>query len=378
MERKRIEYLDYVKAFAIISVLLNHGAIEFRGMNCFTMAVFFISSGYTYNSDKDSFGVCFSKKLKRLMVPFFIAMAVSAVLEAIRAPFIGYGSAKAAIAVIANLIYGSGLFPNIGSLGQVLMDIPPFAYNSKYMIDIIMPTNCQMWTLPAMFFGYMFFYFYRKIVKKKSNLTDIAAILVLLLLTSIETIPGIFQLPFGIGRGFFCAAFMIVGYWFREHRIFEDTNIVRIILMMILSVAVTVISVLLGSDATGMVISNYGPYGVLSVALTFLCGLCSGYVMIMICRFIHSLSIKPVNYMLAVVGRNTMEIYLWHFVVIFIFDVIFITLFHPVLSPNLFYSEVFSEGYLLYRIIRTVLTVICLCLFGEMKTKWKAGKTTIA
>ena len=124
VKKKRIEYLDYAKALAIFYVLINHSAFDFVGLNCFTMAVFFISSGYTYNSDNDSFGECFVKKLKRLMVPFWIAMAVSALLEIVRAPFIGYGDARSVIPVIVNLIYGSGLVPNVGDFGRMLAEIP--------------------------------------------------------------------------------------------------------------------------------------------------------------------------------------------------------------------------------------------------------------
>lgn len=369
MKRKRIEYLDYAKAFAVFAVLLTHSYFTFPGMNCFTMAVFFIAAGYTYHSDHESFKEFFVKKLKRLMVPFWLVMAMSVLLEIVRAPFIGYGTVREVIPILANLLYGSGLFPNCGKLGQLLINSTPFTYNSRYMIDIIMPTNCHAWTLPAMFAGYMIFYCYRKIVKKKSILSDAAAIAVMLLLASIETIPGIFQLPFGIGRGFFCAALMIVGFRFKEHNSFEDTNKTRIIIALIVCAAVTVICVLLGSFGTDLVISNYGPYGVLSVILTFISGLCSSYAVIMICRFIHSLSIKPLNSILAVAGRNTMEIYLWHFAVFFVFDAIFILTCNPVLSPSVYVDEVFTDGYYLYRVLRIILTMICLSLYGEMKAK---------
>ena len=89
----------------------------------------------------------------------------------------------------------------------------------------------------------------------------------------------------------------------------------------------------------------------------------------MICRFIYSFSIKPVNNLLAVIGRNTMDLYLWHFAVFFVIDIIFILIFNPVLSPNVFFDELFSEGYLLYRVIRLTLTMICLTLVGEKKAK---------
>ncbi len=372
---KRIEYLDYAKAFSIFAVLLVHCAISFRGITCFGMTVFFIAAGFTYNSDKENFKNFFVKKLKRLMIPFWLLMIVSALLELIRAPFIGYGDAREVIPIIANLFYGSGLFPNCGKLGQLLITSTPFTFNSEYMIDIIMPTNCHLWTLPAMFTGYLIFYSYRKVIKNKNLLSDILAIIVFLLFTSIETIPGIFQLPFGIGRGFFCAACMIVGYWFKEHQTFEDTNIARIIVIIIAAVAITVISVLLGSDGANMVISDYGPHGILSVALTFLEGVSSSYVVIMICRFIHSLSIKPLNKFLAIVGRNTMDIYIWHFAVFFVFDAIFILTCNPVLSPSIFMDELFSEGYLFYRIIRIILTLIALCLIGELRAK-KNHKST--
>lgn len=371
MKRQRIEYLDYAKAFAVFAVLLTHSYFTFPGMNCFTMAVFFIAAGYTYHSDHESFKEFFVKKLKRLMVPFWLVMAMSVLLEIVRAPFIGYGTVREVIPILANLLYGSGLFPNCGKLGQLLINSTPFTYNSRYMIDIIMPTNCHAWTLPAMFTGYLIFYCYRKTVKKKSTLSDVAAIAVMLLLASIETVPGIFQLPFGIGRGLFCAALMIAGFWFKEHDTFEDTNKIRIFITLAVCAAVTVISVLLGSYGSDLVISNYGPYGVLSVILTFLGGLCSSYLMIMLCRFLHMLSIKPLNNMLAVVGRNTMEIYLWHFAVFFVFDAIFILTCNPVVSPSVYVDELFNDGYCLYRVLRIILTVVCLSLYGEMKGKKK-------
>ncbi len=221
MKTKRIEYLDYAKAFAIFSVLFKHSSIYFTGINCFTMAVFFIASGYTYNPDKDSFCERFVKRLKRLMVPFWIVMAMDIILETIRATFIGYGTETEAIPIIANLIYGSGYFPNCGKLGQLLIGSTPFVYNSKYMVNIIMPTNCHLWALPAMFTGYMIFSLYLKIVKNRNIFTDIVSIVILLLLASIETIQGIFQLPFGMGRGFVCTAFMIVGFFFKEYKTFE-------------------------------------------------------------------------------------------------------------------------------------------------------------
>ena len=78
--------------------------------------------------------------------------------------------------------------------------------------------------------------------------------------------------------------------------------------------------------------------------------------------------------MLAVVGRNTMEVYLWQFTLFFIFDAVFILLFNPVQSHTVFVDEVFSEGYIFYRIFRIILTVVCMCLYGEMKTKRKASR----
>ena len=50
------------------------------------------------------------------MVPFWMFMTVSALLEAVRARLIGYGNVRVVIPVIVNLIYGSGLFPNCGNL----------------------------------------------------------------------------------------------------------------------------------------------------------------------------------------------------------------------------------------------------------------------
>ena len=76
MEKKRIAWLDAVKAVGILVVLLVHtgrsfGPVSFYG-GMFYMPIFFITAGMTFSyKPEESFGAFVKKKAKRLLLPYF-------------------------------------------------------------------------------------------------------------------------------------------------------------------------------------------------------------------------------------------------------------------------------------------------------------------
>ena len=76
MEKKRIAWLDAVKAVGILVVLLVHtgrsfGPVSFYG-GMFYMPIFFVAAGYTFRvKEGESYGTFLLKKAKRLLIPYF-------------------------------------------------------------------------------------------------------------------------------------------------------------------------------------------------------------------------------------------------------------------------------------------------------------------
>ncbi len=280
MNTKRIEYIDYAKAIAVALILFDHRCIKSTILFSCALPVFFMSSGITTNISKYSFKEYLTHLSKRLLPPFWIAMLVYTILEIFRAQFVGYGDISIIFPGLVNTIYGSGKIPVIGSFGQKLVEIMSFKQQvDPATVEVILPLDCHLWYLTAFFSGCIIFYCCKKVNKKNRLVIDVLMIIILLLLTSIETIPHMFQLPYGLGRGFLCAAYMLTGS--RIKNFLEEKSILKLVIAIITSAIAVVLCVKLGSNCASLVGSYYGPYGIISVFLTYICGVCASYLAFM-------------------------------------------------------------------------------------------------
>lgn len=78
----RVQWIDYIKAFCIMSVILNHHyGPQLYGLLTYPYELvgFFFVAGYTYNV-KISFGEFISRKTRTLLVPFLIFGVINAIL----------------------------------------------------------------------------------------------------------------------------------------------------------------------------------------------------------------------------------------------------------------------------------------------------------
>ena len=231
---KRIEYLDYAKAIAIVLVMLDHRDTYLGVFVCCALPLFFMSSGITTNIDKYSFKDYLMHNTKRLLPPFWVAMLVYTALELIRGPLVGYGDTSLAIPGLVNTIYGSGKFPVIGPFTERLVEIMSFKQQfDPKTVEAILPLNCHLWYLTAFYSGCAVFFCCKKLNKRNSLAMDGLMIVVLLFLTAIEVMPHMCQLPYGLGRGFLCAAYMLVGS--RIKSMLAEENKMKIALAVIVS-----------------------------------------------------------------------------------------------------------------------------------------------
>lgn len=367
-QNKRIEYLDYAKAIAIVLVMLDHRDTDLGVFVCCALPLFFMSSGVTTNVNKYSIKEYLMHITKRLLPPFWIAMLVYIGLELFRGPMVGYGDTSLVIPGLANTIYGSSKFPVIGPFTERLVEIMSFKQQfDPKTVEAILPLTCHLWYLTAFYSGCAVFFCCKKFNKKNSLVMDGLMIVVLLLLTSIEVLPHMFQLPYGLGRGFLCAAYMIVGS--RIKSVLEEESITKIALSVIVSAIAVAICFNLGSNCGAMVGSYYGPHGIASVFLTFICGVGASYLAYMFCRLIYTMNIKSLNSILAMIGTNTLSIYLWHMAIYFVGDCIMHKFFGAAFAPDHFFVELFTQGYVAYRMSIAVIALTLLTLIGEYKTQ---------
>ena len=321
----RIGFLDYTKAWSIIFVIAIH--VGFSRLNyavLFVMPAFYIITGYGFNPDKRSVGKSISSRFKALMIPFWVFMIFYTLIELIRAPLFGYGGAEVAISSLANTAYGSGIIPLWGGAADYLKEIMSYKTQGLVGVDAILPTNCHLWFLPATFTGYVAFVLLEK-PTGKSLVAKILSILALLAFASVEVIfPSICQLPYGIGRGAVAAAYMLVGLWLKQSGAIEKKSVPFHIVACLVAAAVAVGATLFGSDASAMVRSYYGPYGALSLLLTFLGGVAATWLLFELFRGVDALPVTPVKKFLSFTGRNVFTVYILHMAVKFLFDCIYV------------------------------------------------------
>lgn len=79
LKMQRIEWIDFSKGLMIIFIVLAHAISEetslVKFLSIFIIQFFFIMSGFLFNLDKwgDKYGEFVSKRIKRILLPFFLA-----------------------------------------------------------------------------------------------------------------------------------------------------------------------------------------------------------------------------------------------------------------------------------------------------------------
>ena len=323
----RNNYIDYAKALSIIFVVFIHTGFSFlNNIVLFAMPVFFAATGYTFSYGKRSAVQNITQRFKSVMLPYFMLMLFYTLIEIVRASLFGYGGASIAFPSLANTIYGSGIIPFDGGIFEDLKQLMSYKAQPQIGVDLILPSNCHLWFLPAMFTAYTIFVLLVKITRK-NHFLKIVSVLFLVLFASTEVIiQGFCQLPFGLGRGAIGAAFMLFGFWIRDYKLLEDKSKIYYLITNLLAAVLFVIALMSGANGSALVRSYYGEYGILSVFATFIGGVSGLWLAFTICMGIEKLSFEGVKNLLSYIGKNVMTVYAWHMAFKFLFDVVYIML----------------------------------------------------
>ncbi|MBR5501646.1 MAG: acyltransferase [Oscillospiraceae bacterium] len=325
---KRLDYLDYAKALAIIFIVSIH--VGFSAINQvvrFSTPLFFLATGYSHRPGKRTLQEDAALRFKAILLPFWKFMAFYTVVEMLRAPLFGYGTAEIAIPSLAKLIYGSGVLPIETGTTGFLKEIMSYKAQPAYGVDVILPTSCHLWFLPAMFTGYVMFAALADWSQKNFG-RKLISLVTLLLLASVEVVfPAVRQLPYGIGRGAMGAAFMLAGFWLRSGGA-EEFSRGRRAAVIAAAALVYIGALCLKLDGSSMVRSVYGPYGALGIPITFFGCAAGAWLLIELCRGIEKLPLTGLKRFLSFTGRNVMTVYSLHMAVKFLLDVFYVSVLH--------------------------------------------------
>ncbi len=369
---RRLDFIDLGKTIALIFILLIHnGFSELNNVVLFAIPLFFFSSGYLFTPGKRTLKQTAIAQFKKILLPFWGLMIVYAAVELIRAPYVGYGEPDI-IRPTINAIYGSSALPNPNGIFDVLQSIRTYNSDPRSIV-LISPTDCHLWFLPAFFTASIIFTFIAERVRKLN--IRIITIIALVFLSSLESvIPELYQLPYGIGRGFMGAAFMLVGFEMRKIAIFSPEKRPVATALFAIGLSVAVISILMGSTGSAYIVSYYGQYGILSTYLTFIGGLGGSFCVLYICKFLSgaiSISEKSLS---TIIGRDTMIIYGWHFLIIFILDLLYINVFSLSFEPDIYYMALLPVDSAWWYMILKVVAVIAICIGSTQFIDKRGGR----
>lgn len=94
-EKLRIEWLDAVKGFAILLVMLGHSGISkqntevYAWIYSFHMPLFFIASGIVFSKGEKGFIVFIKKKVRTLLVPSIVFQVIQIAFQILYSRFLG-------------------------------------------------------------------------------------------------------------------------------------------------------------------------------------------------------------------------------------------------------------------------------------------------
>ena len=321
----RYNYVDYAKALCIIIVVFIHtGFSALNNIILFAMPLFFMATGYTFSLGKRSARESIAIRFKTIMVPYFLLMLFYTLLEMLRATLFEYGNASIAFPSILNTVYGSGVVPFDNGIFEELKVIMSFKAQPQTGVDLILPTNCHLWFLPAMFSAYTIFVLTVN-ATRRNHLIKILTVCCLLLVAASEVVfTQLWQLPFGLGRGALGAAFMLFGFWIKDYKALENKSKLYFVATNLLAAVIFVGALLSGSNGSAFVRSVYGPYGALSVFISFIGGAAGIWLLLSLCIGIENLPLQKLKSFLSFIGKSAMTVYAWHMAVKFIFDAFYL------------------------------------------------------
>lgn len=322
MEKKKILWINTLKAIGIILVVIGHNDTVFtKYIYSFHMSLFFFLSGITFRTDKLTDDKAYVKRrAKALLKPYFI---YSIFLYIIWIPLELFQGKEITLKILLNNLIG--IFYSQGSHKFMSWGIP-------------------MWFLPCMFVVAVGYYYLKKIGKN-----DEVKIIIILALLGYLTRFLPFRLPWSLDTALTGIVFYSVGNILREKIISHKPSKKDFKLSIVIIISTFILANLNGRvDFYSNKFSNY--------IIFYLVAFSMMYVLINLAK-----SIKP-NKILNLIGTNTLIILAFHIRVLEVikFGVL------KVLDLNLNFNSVIM-GVIILPIVQIGTLLIALKIFNYLK-----------
>lgn len=293
MIEKRIEYLDMARGIGMLLVVIGH--VEYISVNvrtfvtAFHMPLFFLISGILISQKKEeekNFILTAKKKLKSIMVPYYIFSFLSFGIESIRIAIKGLDEWN----IVFRQLFQSLCLQGVSTLwflpALYISEIVFIGVRKKYSHtgSIIVTSSIVFFCVILNHFEAVFLQMHQESLRYQL-LHDCLSMLI---------------------RDFFCVGFICAGYYL--HRIMLDKSIAycREGIICLLLATIGTIAILLNGpvDLRYMKLANILFYmiGAVSGALT----------VIVLCRILARIISKPIKGALEFYGRNSLIIMVTH------------------------------------------------------------------
>lgn len=290
MIKKRLNYIDIAKAFAIFYIILGHTIVHSKNsylvlqfVCSFHVVLFFILSGFTFKINT-SFSQFVKKKFWRIVLPYLVWAMLFLIPYYILGKSAGedLGTTQSFdfLIMLKNILYANG---NNAALKQ----------------------NSSLWFLPALFTIEIVYYFIIKLTKSNVK-KEIITLSILIIIGYIFSKYCEFILPWGINTLVNLGFFFYIGYLSNEYNILEKFNIKS---TMIVCLVIGLFCCYFGNKIHLSYIDFY--YG--NYIFMILSGVFLSFFTICLSKCINK------NGILEYIGKNTMAILIFHklFVIIF-------------------------------------------------------------
>ena len=354
--KKREVFIDYAKCILVFMLLMDHTQFTSDYLACWTMVGFFMITGYFYKKGK-SIGPTIKKYFKGILVPFWTTILVCGLFEVFRAPYLEYGDKTTFLYALANAVWGSNVAPYTGTYEKYITMLGTHNVGTNFY-ELTTPTTCALWYLPALFSASVMMLVYQEKIRKKAW-NDIMAIIILIVLFWAESLMP-WQLPYGIGRGFFGCACMIIGKDLKEMDLFSRKKAMHVVGLG--GIALYTIFYLLGwvqNAYLSYIISDYNGQGPLALLFTFFLFSCAAIGLLYLMKLLSM--ILPHSRLLSTIGMNTLPIYRWHLIVITLLDILFNKLFGVPLTLEYFYLALIKPEDSIFRVL-SIVGAVAICL----------------
>ena len=290
----RIEWLDIAKGIGIILVIIGHIFADAtmlplrKFIYSFHMPLFFFLSGFLFSTKDIKIKDFLFKRVKTILIPYFIFALISFLLYVSAYLFIkkiSPGSVVGQDQDILKLFYG--IFYSKAAPGYMSYNVP-------------------IWFLTCIFLVQVIYFILNRIIKNEFIILGITFILSIL---SFSFFRNIF-LPWSIDAAFIGIFFFSVGFILKKYKIFEKIPDNKLLLLFI-SLFLLFITVLISqfnNEVVLMAENKYGNY------LLFLLGSFIGTFFIILISLVIRKSIA-----LSFMGKNSMTILGFHMLFIYNF-----------------------------------------------------------